>query len=179
MGFIANQNEAYSGGIKPAGDYECIITAIEEHITKNGAKGLDITMVVRNDVAGQRFGGGCIFYTIWRKKEPNENDMQVEGYNFAQLMAIGKAARLTDGKAYESLKDYCADLLNKCVRVTLKHEEYNGKPQERVSYVNPTLHPECRHVFKSSAPQPQPSVQAAQTAVMAAESAAFDDGVPF
>lgn len=120
MGFKSNQSEAFSANrLKPEGVYECIITAIEERTTKKGSMGLNFTLVIRNDVQGQKYGNSCLFHTIWKKHEPNENDMQVEGYNFAQLMAMGKAAKLPDGKEYDSLKAYCTDLLNKCIRVDL------------------------------------------------------------
>ena len=65
-------------------------------------------------------------------------------------MNLSKAANLPDGKEYESLSEYCADLIDKCVRVTLKHEEYNGKMQERISYINETKFPDCKHVYKES-----------------------------
>lgn len=184
MGFKTNMSEASQGySIKPEGDYECIITAIEERQTKNGKYGLNFSFVIRNDVAGQRFGNAFLFHTIWKKKEPNEFDMQVNGYNFGQLMAMGKAAALPDGKDYENLTAYCSDLVRKCVRVTLKHEEYNGEMQERISYVNPTKFPECRHVFKKS------TGAAVQTQNSAAQQIGNlsdfendvigDDGVPF
>lgn len=96
MGFKSNQSEAFQNGLKPEGDYECIITAIEEHTTKKGSVGLNFTLVIRNDVQGQKYGNSCLFHTIWKKHEPNENDMQVEGYNFAQLMAMGKAAKVKE-----------------------------------------------------------------------------------
>ena len=126
MGFKSNQSEAFQNGLKPEGVYECIITAIEERTTKKGSVGLNFTLVIRNDVQGQKYGNSCLFHTIWKKHEPNENDMQVEGYNFAQLMAMGKAAKLPDGKEYDNLKAYCTDLLNKCIRVDLTHKARSG-----------------------------------------------------
>lgn len=152
MGFKMNHEQAFqSDGIKPEGDYECIITAIEERTTKSGATGLNVTMVIRNDVQGQKYGNACLFHTLWKRKEPSEFDMQVNGYSFGQVMALGKAAGLPDGKDYDSLAQMCGDLVKKCVRVTLKHEEYNGKTQERVSYLNPTQFPNCQHKFKQAA----------------------------
>lgn len=195
MGFKSNQSEAFSANrLKPEGDYECVIVKIEERTTKSGAKGLNFTLVVRNDISSQGYGNASLFYTIWRKKEPNENDMQVEGYNFAQLMAMGKAAKLPDGKEYESLKAYCNDLLGRCVLATLEHEEWNGKEQERINFVNPTKYPECKHKFKSSAPKadsfatkqtgfatPKTNTQAdsAIGSLEDFEDVLTDDGVPF
>lgn len=195
MGFKSNQSEAFSANrLKPEGDYECVIVKIEERTTKSGAKGLNFTLVVRNDISSQGYGNASLFYTIWRKKEPNENDMQVEGYNFAQLMAMGKAAKLPDGKEYDSLKAYCNDLLGRCVLATLEHEEWNGKEQERINFVNPTKYPECKHKFKSSAPKadsfaakqtgfatPKTNTQAdsAIGSLEDFEDVLTDDGVPF
>lgn len=195
MGFKSNQSEAFSANrLKPEGDYECVIVKIEERTTKSGAKGLNFTLVVRNDIPSQEYGNALLFYTIWRKKEPNENDMQVEGYNFAQLMAMGKAAALPDGKEYESLKAYCNDLLGRCVLATLEHEAYNGKEQERITWMNPTKHPQCRHKFKTSAPKadsfatkqtgfatPKTNTQAdsAIGSLEDFEDVLTDDGVPF
>lgn len=194
MGFKSNQSEAFQNGLKPEGVYECIITAIEERTTKKGSVGLNFTLVIRNDVQGQKYGNSCLFHTIWKKHEPNENDMQVEGYNFAQLMAMGKAAKLPDGKEYDSLKAYCTDLLNKCIRVNLTHKEWNGKERECIDFVNPTKYPECKHKFKSSAPKadsfankqtgfamPKTNTQAdsAIGSLEDFEDVLTDDGVPF
>ena len=126
MGFKTNHKEATQGdfSIKPEGDYEVIIKGIEEKTTRNNKTGLNMKLLIRND--------------------------QVEGYSYGQIMNLSKAANLPDGKEYESLSEYCADLIDKCVRVTLKHEEYNGKMQERISYINETKFPDCKHVYKES-----------------------------
>ena len=186
MGFKNNYSEASQGsGIKPEGDYECIITAVEERQTKNGAWGLNFTLVIRNDVPDQKYGNACLFHTIWKKKEPNDNDNAVKGYNFAQLMALGRAAKLPDGKDYDTLEQYCEDLVKKCIKATVKHEEYNGKTQECVSYVNETEYPKCKHKFKTSEasapaasgrkkaekPSPEPVYEDFDDA--------DDDGIPF
>lgn len=153
MGFKTNHKEATQGdfSIKPEGDYEVIIKGIEEKTTRNNKTGLNMKLLIRNDVSGQKFGNGFLFHTFWKRKEPTELDMQVEGYSYGQIMNLGKAARLPDGKEYENLSEYIADLIDKCVRVTLKHEEYNGKTQERISWINETKFPDCKHVYKQSA----------------------------
>jgi len=148
MGFKNDFSQADSGNIKPEGDYECIITAVEEKTTKNGKTKLGVQMVIRNDIAGQKYGNAMLFYDIWKRREPTQIDMQVGGYGFSQVMSLGKAAGLPDGKDYASLKEYCEDLLNKCVIAHLEHEDYNGNTQERVKRLNPTKYPDCKHVFK-------------------------------
>lgn len=184
MGFRNNFSEATSGGydIKPEGWYECVIVKIEEKQTKNGAWGLNFSLVIRNDVP-QEYKNGFIFHTIWRKREPNVSDAAVKGYNFGQLMAVARAAKLSDGKEYETLEDFCTELLHKCMRADLYHEEYNGKTQERVRDFAETAFPECRHEFKKAAPKADTYAAPAEQSFAA--SAVFggdgdsDDGVPF
>lgn len=180
MGFRNSYSEADSGnGIKPEGVYECIITKVEERQTKSGAWGLSFSLVIRNDV-GQRYGNSYLFHTIWKKREPTANDLAVKGYNFGQLMAMGRAARLPDGKDYDTLEQYCGDLVKKCVRVTVKHEEWNGKPQERVTDPQPSKYPECRHIFKTAAPKTDTYAQPVPQSFADMPAEDFtDDGVPF
>lgn len=61
---------------------------------------------------------------------------------------LAKAANLPSGKAYETVNDLCADLINHVMRVTLDHEKYNGEDRERVKFMNQFLSPECKHVYK-------------------------------
>lgn len=152
MGFKANQKEATQGdfSLKPEGDYEVIIKGIVERTTKNNKTGLNLKFLIRNDVPEQKFGNAYLFHTLWKRKEPAQLDLQVEGYSYGQIMNLGKAANLPDGKDYDSLAQYCDDLIDKCVRVTLKHGEYNGNPQENITYINPTKFPDCKHVYKQS-----------------------------
>lgn len=152
MAFKMNSQEATQGEIKPAGDYECVITGIEERTTPNGKTGLNFTLTIRNDVQGQKYGNACLFYTLWKAVEPTAADMSVNGYKFGQIMSVGKAAALPDGKDYADLNAFLADLQNKCVLAHMEHDVYNGKTQERVRWLNPTKHPNCRHVFKSKSP---------------------------
>lgn len=149
MGFKSNYENVSQGTLKPEGDYECIIQKIEERTAQSGKQNLNISLVIRNDVQ-QGFKNGIIFHTIWKKKEPSQLDEQVKGYNFNQIMALGKAAQLPEGRDYDTLNDFCEDLVNRPVKVRLKHEEYNGKTYERVHYLNPTAFPQVRHTAKGS-----------------------------
>lgn len=135
MGFKANWSEAAQpDSLKPEGDYECLIAKAEERDYTN-SKGeektcLNISFVIRNDVE-QGYKNGYIFHTLWKRIEPTENDMQVNGYGFNQVMALGKAAGLPDGKDYDSLEQFLGELVKKPVRVTVKHGEWNGKKKRR------------------------------------------------
>lgn len=163
-----NINDDY--GILPEGEYEVVIRNIEERTTLKGATGLNLSLVVRNDV-NQKYKDRYIFYTLWKRKEPTDADKQVQGYGFNQVMRLAKSANLPNGKAYESLEEMCKDLMRRPLRVTLEHRVWNGKPQENVKYVNSSKIPECKHVFKEKpqavssdtiAQKPQESFASAQ-----------------
>lgn len=162
MGFTNDYSQAESYGIKPEGDYEVIITKAEERTTKSGSTGLNLSMVIRNDVE-QKFKNGYIFHTLWKRREPTAADMQVNGYGFSQIMALGKAARLPDGKDYPDLAAFLADVVRKPVRVHLVHEEYKGEQQERVSWLEPTRYPDVKHIMKKK-PDVNPDSYAAKPA---------------
>lgn len=165
MGFKYSQSEAsdFNSNLKKEGVYECLISKIQEKTTNNGAKGLSVYLVIRNDVE-QEYKNGFLFYTLWRRKEPTQQDMQVCGYGFGQVMALGKAAGLPDGKDYETLADFCNDLIKRPVRVTLKHREWNGKLQEDVTKLDTTKFPDVKHKFKPTNNQPDAYAPKASTA---------------
>ena len=171
MGFKNDFSQAQqNSSLKPAGDYEVIVVKAEERTTQNGKTGLNLSMVIRNDVE-QGYKNGYIFHTLWKRREPTAADMQVNGYGFGQIMALGKAAQLPDGKDYADLGEFLADVMNKPLRVRLKHETYNGTEHEAVDYINPTNYPQVRHEFKKqvtagtyAAPQINYATQAAQAA---------------
>ena len=150
MGFSTNY-EGVSGDFSliPAGEYEVVIRNIEERVTKKGAVGLNLSLVIRNDV-DQKYKDRYLFHTLWKRKEPTEADMQVQGYSFKQIMILAKAAKLPSGKAYENVQQLCEDLLKRPLRVTVEHEvsDYDGKTRENIRYINESKYPECRHVFK-------------------------------
>ena len=96
MAFRMNSSKASEGGIslKPEGDYEVIIDSAEtKTIQSSGKQCVSLTYIIRNDVQ-QPCQNGLIFNSIWKKKEPNADDMSVDGYNFGQLMAVAAAAKL-------------------------------------------------------------------------------------
>lgn len=152
MGFSTNYENIGSGNeLLPIGNYEVIIKSAALNATKNGAPYLDIRMVIRNDVE-QRYQNKYIFHSIWRKKNPSPQDIQVDGYNFDLLMKLAKAAKLPAGKDYATVEELCRDFINKCVNVEIDHQTDNtGKLRERVKHCNETKYPECRHAFKEAA----------------------------
>ena len=156
MGFSTNyENLSDDYGLVPEGKYEAVIRNIEERTTQNGKTGLNLSLVIRNDVE-QKFKDRYIFHTLWKVLEPTDADRQVQGYSFNQIMNLARSAKLPSGKVYEDVKALCQDLLHKTLLVTVEHDTYNGKTRERVKYMNESKVPVCKHVFKekktSSAP---------------------------
>lgn len=149
MGFSTNYEDVQDFDLITKGEYEVIITKIEERTTQKGATGLNFTLVIRNDV-DQKYKNRCIFHTLWKRKEPTQADMQVQGYSFKQVMQLAKAVRLPSGKSYETVYSLCDDLGRRVMRVTVGHKEYNGRTSEEVKFMNETQFPECKHVFKTA-----------------------------
>lgn len=147
-------------GLIPPGEYEVIIRNIEERTTPGGATGINLSTVIRNDVE-QNYKDRYIFDTYWKRREPTEADMQVQGYSFKQIMRLAKSAKLPNGKAYETVQDLCKDLINCTLRLTIEHEEYNGKTRERVKYTNESKFPDCKHVYKEKSSPDNPAQQSA------------------
>lgn len=149
MAFGIDYNKASEGGLLPEGEYEVMVKYAAEDTTKGGTYHISIPMVVRNDL-DQPQKNMHIWHKLWQKKTPTESDVQCGGFSAAQIQNMSKAAGLPNGKQYPDLAAWCNDLTGKLLRVTVKHEEWNGHANARVSYVNPSRHPACSHVSKSS-----------------------------
>ena len=174
MAFRTNSAKANEGGsIKEEGFYEVLIEdAGVRTLPNNGKQKVGFKYVVRNDIE-QKYKNGYIFHDIWKKKEPNEDDMQVDGFNFAQLMAISKAVRIPDDKEFENINDFLKALIGKPIKVHLFHDEYNGKTYEKIDKHYPTEFSEVKH---------KPKEKPAKSETFAAQPAATtksDDDYPF
>ena len=137
------------GGLVPQGNYEAIITNAEIRQTKNGKYKVGLTLTIRNDIQ-QDCQNRALFIDIWRKREPTAADEQVDGFNFAQLMAVSRAAQIPSGQSFESLEQFLQALCGRCLIATVKHETYNGETTAKVDPLGtePTHFPDCRHVQK-------------------------------
>jgi len=137
------------GGLVPQGNYEAIITNAEIKETKNGKRKVGLMLTIRNDIQ-QNCQNRVLFIDIWRKREPTPADEQVDGFNFAQLMAVSRAVQIPTGQTFETLEQFLQALCGRCLIATVKHETYNGNTTARVDPLGtePTKFPECRHVQK-------------------------------
>ena len=165
--------------IIPEGFYECVIKSAYEDATNSGKVYINVPLVVRNDI-DQKFQGAYIWHSIWKKKEPTERDLAVNGYAAFGINNLSQAARLKEGTHFESIEDWMEALKGLPIRVEIKHEmnDYTNQMQARVKRLYPTLHPDCKHVWKSAAAAgtAQPQTQTAQSVSVDFE----DDGdLPF
>lgn len=147
MAFGINHEQATQGGLIPEGEYEVIIHAAHEDATGGGTIYFSIPLIVRNDVE-QPYKNAFIWHALWKRKEPTAADMACGGYGNGQIQMISKAAGLENGRKFEDLRDWGNALRGRLLRVTVKHEEYQGKVNARVAYVNSTKRPNCNHQFK-------------------------------
>lgn len=136
--FVVNYDEARE--LKPAGKYEVLIDHIEQTQTKKGTPCISIKLKIREDVENPA-KSGYLFVQLYRKKEPSEAEESIGGYSIAQLQAWCKAAGVANGTAFGGLDDILKALIFKPVLVEMKHEEYNGRTNERVNnFPEPTKH---------------------------------------
>jgi len=182
MKYSVNYDEAAEGSeLIPVGEYECIIKYAGEGATKGGTMYMGVTLVIRNDV-DQPCKNKYIWHHIWQKKEPSPADLACSGYSSKQINAVSKAAKLPNGKSYDSLTDWADELKNKCVRVTVEHEEYQGKTNARVKWVNESKFPDCKHVWKTKDGEAEPtseSTPAAKSDDFTEVPSMSDDDLPF
>jgi hypothetical protein len=152
MEFGIDYSEATEGsGLLPEGKYEVIIKYAGEDATKNKTVYINVTCVIRNDV-DQKYQNKYLWHSLWHRKEPSQADLAVGGYSIKQIQTLSKAAGLPNGKKYPTLEEWCIDLKDKAIQVTIQHEEYpvgSGTMQTQVQYVNPSKYPECNHMWKT------------------------------
>lgn len=180
MAFRTNTSKAQEGGnsLKPEGDYEVIIDTAEVARTQSGKDKINIVYIIRNDVE-QAYQNGLIFESVWKKKNPNEDDQNIGGFDYGRLMAIADAAKLPDGKEYADLDAFLAELIGKPLRVHLYHDPYEGKVYEKVDKHIATALTAVKHKAKGKSAPAQNTAPAPAQPVMPAESASASDPYPF
>lgn len=102
------------------GTYETFIEKAVQDATKNGADFINIHFRIRKDFQ-QEFQNNIIFHRIFAKKEDGKCPEGV-------IHNLAKQAGIPEGTQFKSLDDYLNQLLNKCLKITVKNEtsEYNG-----------------------------------------------------
>lgn len=105
--------------------------------------------------------------------------MQVDGFNYGQLMAIASAAKLPDGQEYADLDEFLKALCGRAVKVHLYHKDSNVKTYENIDMHSPTGFPEIRHKPKEKPATTGYAAPQTQQFASAAAPAGSDDDYPF
>jgi single-stranded DNA-binding protein len=128
--FKVDHKEAKGGAFEPVkpGMYEVIIEKAEYKVSSGGNDMIKLQMVIRDDV-GQEFQKRKLFDNI------------VFADNTAwKVQQFLKAVALPDGTEIADI-DHCIELVSyKPVKLKVKHEEYQGKTQERVDFYEESDH---------------------------------------
>lgn len=155
MAFGLDYSGLSENSLIPEGEYECVIHSAVETATDYGTPYININLRVRRDVE-QEQQGRTIFHSLWMKKNPEPQDAPFGGYSAKQILSLSRAAGLAAGTKFNSLSDWCDALTDHAVRVTVYHDEYNGRTNARVRWVNETRYPEAAE------PAPAPAAKPAQ-----------------
>jgi len=147
---VKHEEASSGGGVMPVGEYEVIVKSALEDVFKSGTIYINVPLIVRNDIE-QPYKNAIIWHSICQVKEPKDADKACGGFSSFGIQSISKAANLQNGKKYAGLNEWCEDLKGKLIRVTVKHEEFNGGTQVKVKYTNETKYPTCNHVYKTAA----------------------------
>jgi hypothetical protein len=133
MAFTTDYNKAQQGAyVAPEGDYETTIEQADFDKTSTGKAYIKLMLRIRNDIV-QEGQGELIKHALYKRKEPTPNDP--EGYGLGQVNQLSKVTDIGNGKSFSSLDEWLHALVGKPLRVTIKHEDFNGSTSAKVSYV--------------------------------------------
>ncbi|EJF02142.1 MAG: DUF669 domain-containing protein [Liquorilactobacillus hordei] len=134
------------------GTYEVVINGVKEDATKSGAQYVNFDLIIRNDIADQKFKNAHIFHKVWVSKETGK-------YNMSMLMTVAKYAGIPDHTTFNSIDEYFNALYHKPVLVTVRNEKstYNDKEYENLNIKRWALSsfPNVQHQFKADDSQQQ------------------------
>ena len=139
------------GGLVPEGDYEVVIKSAFIDATPSGTIYINIPLIIRNDIE-QPYKNAYIWHALWQKKTPTKQDEEFDGFSSAQIFRLCNAAGIPSDAEFKEFGDILEVLAGKLLRVTLYHDEYNGKTNAKVKFTNVTQHADCKHVFKVKDP---------------------------
>lgn len=126
----------------PEGNYETFIESAEEIPLNSGKLQLRIRLKIRDDVP-QKYQNRLLFMNIFKKKTPNDLDLQVEGYNYSHLYHLLDVTGVLQMEMnFETMNDICRALIGRELLVTVHHESYNGKIQAKIDQLK-GVQPSC------------------------------------
>lgn len=140
--FTIDHDKALDTSLIEEGTYEVVVHKAFEDAARTGTMFMNLHLVIRNDI-DQKNKNRYIFGSIWQSRETGQ-------YHSGMVNAVAKALRIENGKRFNSLQEMLDDFKFKTARVTVKHEEYNGKTQVRIQKWEQSRFPQSNHQFKTS-----------------------------
>jgi hypothetical protein len=134
------------------GVYEALVSDVMTDVTQNGKARIILSLVIRNDV-GQMFQNRTIDHAIYKRSNPTKLDMKAGGYPAQTLNGLSKMARVPNKSTFNTLDDWLRLMKGRPLRVTIGHNEFNGMVSTRVTLVEQSSHPECRHAIPKESPE--------------------------
>lgn len=125
MAFSQN-NSAATSALKPEGRYETIITSVDEKTYNSGSTSLSFRLTIRNDIPEQKYGNACLFYQIWKAKEPTKEDLAVKANKQYTITEAEKKSYLAQG--YDIIGDNGA--VEHSPQATVPYAEYEKAQAE-------------------------------------------------
>ena len=138
--FTINHDDVMDFGMVEEGEYEVIVFKAFEDAAKSGTMFINLHLIIRNDI-DQKHKNQYIFGSIWQSKETGQ-------YHSGMINTVAKALGIENGKRFNTLQELLDDFKLRTARVTVKHEEYNGKTNVRVQRWEPSRFPNSQHQFK-------------------------------
>ncbi len=125
MTFQIDYDKAQQGfSLIEPGNYECVLTSVDQVTAKTGTKGYSLRVVLRDDVA-QASVGRTFDQVLWTKTSTGQ-------INTGLLNAMAKAMRLENGKSYNSIEDLFADMLLKPFLGEIIIDEQEYGPEKKI-----------------------------------------------
>lgn len=143
--FTLNFEDTFNGDIQD-GDYEVIITKMDEDAAQSGTEYTDVRFTIRNDV-DQKHKNQIIFHRIWKTKDTGK-------YNMKNFNTLGAAIQeQLKNTSFNTLEELFQEFRGKALKIRVKNEksEYNGKTYENLNVKNmgKTQFPNIQHQFKN------------------------------
>jgi hypothetical protein len=123
----------------PPGEYEVVVKGAYFDKAKTTNKDyFSIPLVIRNDVE-QKYQNARIWDGIF-----GLTDKAIAW----KTNNISSAVKIPEGAEFEDLDDWGRYIIDKPMRVKVKHEDYEGRTQARIQFYNETKFPDVKHVHK-------------------------------
>lgn len=139
-----------TSNIVPEGIYEVIMKdGGYMDATKGGTVYMNIPLVIRNDV-NQKCKNMIVWDAIWTEASEKHINFKVGN--------ISKAIELPAGTDFDDIEAWGAFLKGKVMKISVKHNEYNGQISAQAAGYYKTDYPDVKHVFKAKSVAVTPDI---------------------